>query len=791
MLMRTWLREDFRAFANGPLAVCLDRFGGIDSIRLLRIMDFGGSFYPERNATDFFTRNGRIGNRPLDGPALWFGSWKPDAYVFCDTTGPEVFPEACRTRGFSMYLGCDFISAVFAVKPGFYGSLYMDPLRYRYQRGECPSSMNQCAAWHDSWLTNDQRGEDFDPRIPFEDKPVIITKNDPRFDARENALIFRIDRTYSLGEAPLFAAITASVPLVFTQPQLRWQLRSASSVRTMRFGFGFGETEQASLAAARRAVKNHAANMRFAEDRERKRFPRMCRVKLPKLPAVADFTEKFPRYQTASIVRETEEKLAVRAAQDKFGYFIMWDHIYPARDFLLMGEPEKTEKAFRFYLEYPHVASFMMVPIQLVPAINEMLAFLPDSELPGRYMDFFRRFFDFTLRWCDPETGLVANTLCLAVDFPAHVGLDGSFYEAGMNGMWYNACRVMENFAISSGDCDFAARTGETARKIEKSYARIFFHRKEGFLRTAMRADGTYPDHELFLYTNTWGLDYIHGLHLFRHLTKDLADYQVRKLRHPMGHMFTPVENGLPGRGQPACHMNQHLGHECLCSRLGGRTDEVRHVMTGYLELYEKFGNAIETFNYNYCAGDQTQRADWQTFSATAAMQALIHGAAGLHWHRGGLFHIAAEDSGRCGIGNFYFRKRRIDYSCSGRGAFVSSFSWNGRDIRGTMQIPADLMPPEGSSVKWSIRRSVQIPEFPVLLYALDAPVREFLSGDDFLSFRIDADVRAPVCFLVSGKVHLTVNDRDVSFERLSENRISIDRLFHRGDRVFLTTGKE
>ena len=776
------LKEDFRAFASGPLAVCLDRFGGIDSIRLLRVMDFQGSFYPERNATDFFTRNGRIGNRPLDGPALWFGSWKEDAYRFADTAMPEVRPDACICPKFSMALTPDSISVDFAVEKGFYGSLYMETLRYYYQHGECPSSMNQCTAWHDSWLTHEQRGENFDPSVPFPDRPVIITKNDPVFDQQKNALIFRIDRNYSTGDAPLFAVITASTELLFSAPQKRWLLRAAESGRRIRFGFGFGDSLESALSAACKAIRQHAAGLK--KSRDEKRFPRMCRLVFQKLEAAAGFAGIFPFYQTASIVRETDAKLAVRAAQDKFGYFIMWDHIYPARDFLLMGQPEKAEKAFRFYLEYPHVESFMMVPIQLIPAINEMLAFLPESELPRRYMDFFRRFFDFTRQWCDNETGLLANTLCLAVDFPSHVGLDGLFYEAGMNSMWYNACRVLENFALAAGDRDFAEQAGAIAEKVGKNFARVFFHPEEGFLRTAMRSDKKYPEHELFLYTNTWGLDYIHGLHLFRNLTAALADYQNRKLHHPMGHMFTPVENGLPGRGQPAGHMNQHLGHECMCSRLGNRVDEVHHVMSGYLKFYQKFGNAIETFNYNYCAGDQTQRADWQTFSATAAMQALIHGVSGMHWHRGGLFFIPAEDSGSAKVENFHFRKRCIDFHCSGSGAFVSSFTLNGRKITGTMQIPEDMMPEEGTCVKWRIKRSSAQPDYPVLLYALDAPVSGLSVSENELSFYIDADIHTPVCVQVKGSAAVSWNGKPADFEKIYPDKIVLDCNFRKGDYI-------
>ena len=535
-----------------------------------------------------------------------------------------------------------------------------------------------------------------------------MTRHEPQFQERENAIVFQIDREYSTGPCPLFAAITASVPLTFGRHCERWQIRSVSPTRKICFGFGFGETLSAALSAAGKAIRQHTANLKSAGSPEK--FPQMLKLQLEKLPEASSFADIFPHYQSAAVVRETDRKLAIRAAQSKYGFFIMWDHLYPARDFLLTGQPEKAEKALRFALEYPHLHSFMMVPIQLIPAINEILAFLPDSELPMRYMDFYRRFFHFTSQWCDPETGLVANPLCLAVDFPEQVGLEGMFYEAGMNSMWYNACRVLENFALQIGDADFARETGAMAEKIEKNYSRIFYHPREGFLRMSMKLDHTYPSHELYLYTNTWGLDYIHGIHLFRHLASDLADYQVRKLHHPMGHIFMPVENGLLGRSSTAEHMNQHLGHECLCSRLGNRTDEAKHVLSGYLEFYKKFGNAIETFNYNYCSGDQTQRADWQTFSATAAMQAFIHGIAGLHWHRGGLFFIPANDKGKNQIRNFHFRNHTFDFRCEGSGKFVSSFALNGKPIDGTMQIPADL-PGEGKEhIRWNIRRSDQPP---------------------------------------------------------------------------------
>ena len=776
-----YLAEDYRAFADGPLAVRLDRFGCLDAVRLLEVVEFQGHFYPERHATDFVSRNGSFQDRPFGGPSIWFGTrLQDDGFRLCDASYPTIYPNAYAGRGFQMVLRHESFSIKFRVVAHGRAEVMMDPVRYRHQSGEQPSNLNQCAAWHESWLTAEQRGPDFSPEWPFPNRNVYITRCEPEFIEDENALLFRIEREFVVGHIPLFVAVTSRRPLEYGVRQERWVLQEKTSGGWACLGFGFGHTAVEALKAARQAIVTHSA--RLAAIGSADRFPNACLVKLSGLPTASLFAKLFPHYQTAAVIRETEDKLAFRAAQEKYGFFPMWDHIYPPRDFLLFGEPKKAEKAFRFLLDYPHVDTSMMIPIQLLPAINEMLAFLPDSTLVSQHLDFMRRFFHFTRQWCDAETGLVANLLCLAVDFPSHAGLDGLFYEAGMNSMWYNACRVLENFAMENGDMELANSAGEIAAKIEISFPKVFFDKQEGFLRTAMRQDGSYPKHELFLYTNTWGLDYIHGLHLFRKLFRPLADYQVRKLHHPMGHIFMPIENGISGRSSVSEHMNQHLGHECLCARLGGQMAEVRHVLSGYLEIFDRYRNAVETFNYGYCAGDQTQRADWQTFSATAAMQACVHAVTGLHWHRGGLFFLPADDSGTCQLRNFHFRNSQIDFEVSGKGAFVSSMQLNGIDLEGTVQIPDDCL--NEGHVIWRVRRTSVPPTHPVLLYALDAPVSRLRSDSKLLTFQVNKTVHASICIYSPDDILVSVNGKNIPVERLPEKRFTFDYMFHRGSFV-------
>ena len=137
-----------------------------------------------------------------------------------------------------------------------------------------------------------------------------------------------------------------------------------------------------------------------------------------------------------------------------------------------------------------------------------------------------------------------------------------------------------------------------------------FFDEQEGYLRAALKADGTLPDRIVYQNTHTLGMDYLYGVRLFRRILPKLADYQAVRLWHPMGHTAVAYDSEVPCEMWKSVHMNQHLGHECKTARLGGRADEALHLMRGWLEYFSRYQCAVETFNLAGCDGDSNQLAN-------------------------------------------------------------------------------------------------------------------------------------------------------------------------------------
>ena len=607
--------EEYRAFANGPLSVCVERFGGIESIRMLDIRAFDGKFYPDRVPTDIFCRNGTVLNRPFISAAIYF-DLEDAAGTFRRfyPEWPEIYPFGFRSRNYDFRLAADSLCVRLNCTMSGRLHIRLSKPHYRWQQGQIKSLKNQLAPEQTSWLPKELRGEDFDPDFPFSEDGVRIERQDAVLCKKWNRLIMRIDRKYKDYEKPLFAIMTASRSLRLHEQDTSWELTAEiPEAGDFYLGMGFASSLEESAGLAEKAIADNSKAWRKVIGSER--FPGKPLITVSGMDPVSRFAEIFPYYQTAAIIVADGKEVANRAAQDKFGYFAMWDHIYPARDYMLFGMPELTERSLRYLVTYPHVDTSIMVSLQLIAAVGEYSAFADDRPLLEEALPIFRRCFAFALRFVHPATGLIRNTMACAVDVPEEVGVDGMFYEAGINGYWYNACRSLENMALKIGEIGLADLAADIARKVEQNFLKMFYDPKEGFLRMAIREDGSLPEKEVYAYTNTLALDYAFGPWLLHKVLDKLADYQARRLHHPMGHTSVSVSSRCPCVDMLAIHMNQHIGHESKCSRLGGRTDEAFHLLGCYMSWFERYRNALETFNFAYCAGTQTMNADWQTFS--------------------------------------------------------------------------------------------------------------------------------------------------------------------------------
>lgn len=776
---------EYLAFCRNELSVSVEKNGGINSIFLLDVEELDGKKYPDRGRLPLFSREkfssmGRV----LYGPAIRFLT-SVDGCEYMHRPGigtitPSGFSTTLKEDSFhSSYemmvdngaiffeFGC--MSAkrerfVAAVSRLHVGDLELPALKSQFVCTE--------GEWGIHWLPARYRGTDFHPEKPFPGKSMKLQWT--RF-AFENG-IFQMHGmlSFEYGSHPLIAVLTSDVPMQFSEKKEQWILEIPWEKHdTIRLAIGYGRSCDEAIVRARNAIGNHSVR-RDCFIRECTRIMRAAPVyRIEDMPAVEQFMRIAPVYQNSLLLGETASQAAIRASAYKFGYFALWDHIYPVRDFMACGRPEISRKMIVYLLDYPHIRTALWATFQLVLATDEYLAFQEDPALLKQAWEPFKDWFEFALTLTDAETGLVRFSLGMGCDNPSELGCGELFYDAGMNAWWYGVCRVMENFALEMNEPEFAEKASSLARKLEENYLRCFYSPDVGYLMASLDLEKKAP---VRIYHNSASIavEYPFGRGLLRNAIPSMARYQSRKLYHPQGHLAVAWDSDVCCEMWRFVHMNQHLGHECKLARFAGDSAEAARVMNGYFDYYERTLNAVETFNYFGCDGDIHELADWQTFSATAAMHAVQQGICGLFWHRGGLCYTPASDSRTIRIENFRLNGRSFDVFLHAKGAFTKRVLLNGKELKGTLQLPADCL---RKTNRVEIVRSERPFARPLLLYALDLKIAELKSTGTALSFRALCGLHTDLLFSVPGESCLKINDLEVEAEYSQERR----ELFYSG----------
>ncbi|MCQ2379746.1 MAG: hypothetical protein MJ025_02335 [Victivallaceae bacterium] len=777
--------DEWRSFCNGPLAVQVERFGGINSIIQIDIREEQGKLFPDREPTPWMSRSGSgTLHRPLFAPGLRFMA---ENRQYCPRNA-QLFPFGFLSDEMSMVVTRNGLTFKFNGHGGCRFRLVISKAHMR--EGKYNSLQNQLAAYHASnirLLPYELRGKNFNPSVPFPDGKMLFERSQPVFDKNSNTLLFSATKSYADRKASATWAITADIELSFKTIPGGWVLAGdASKGIPVHIGCGFAETDDD---AAKTAFQSANGFDNIAA-RETASCASSLDVELEKLPEARQFFAAFPGFQRKLIIAETEREMMVRAASFNYQFFALWDDVYPIRDFLLNGEPERSKKMLRYMLDYPWVETCPWVTMHLIITLGEYLSFVDDPDFERECLPFFRKYFEFSRRFADPSTGLLKTSLNCGVDNSEEVGMTSLFYPSCLNGWWYDSLRSLENFAIDCNDEALATDCAELAMKVDASYESAFFDQKEGYLRQARTDDFGLPAIDVFLYTHTIGMDYNYGRHLFRRLLPRLASWQATRLHHPMGHTAVPWDSAVPCEMWKAAHMSQHYGHEGKTARCGGRADEAVRIMNGFLSYFAHHKLAIETLNLTGEERDVTMTSRWQGFGATGIAQGILRGACGLDWTRGGFAWLPADENGKVRVTGLLFRGVVCDIEVTGKGGFIDRFTVNGEEISGTLQIPEDVFPKSGRA-DIVLHRSETAPNHPVLLQATDMPIRDVVTSNGRLEFTIGRTAHAPILVQAQLETHMMINDAEVSGEYLADQSLFwLDSSFHAGDRIIaiLTT---
>lgn len=768
--------EDHRSFSTGELSLSLDRFGGIENVTYIYCLKHAGKLFPGRKTIEYFSRSGLNLNRPFLSPAIRCICEFADGTVRSSAPEyPRIFPNGVLSDEYEFVMGKHCFAL--GVTPSGVGSRrYVTTFcKYHYesQKSLLPN-FNQLAHEH-VWLPPEYRGEDFNEDWPFAEGELSIQAVVPRYDSAENAIVFCKELFHQNTEYRLYFVVTASEPLTLSENRNDWVAGTdGCESKTYRISFGFGSSVEEALKRARGLLANfEETRAEMVSSLEDSGVPR---VSVEHCPEARCFASVFPAYQRGLVCAETEKEACIRASYMKYGFFPIWDHIYPVRDFLVSNQHELARKCLAYMVDYPHWDTNPFVLMHLVIALDEYLAFTQDVSLLKAFYPNFKKSFAFAETLVNQETGLLRYGIDTAVDVMAELGLPRLFYASCVNGWWYDACVCLVNFAKEMDDAELEAKAAHYEALVSAHYEDVFFDKQAHFLRAAVADDGRNMTHEVFLHTKSLPLDYANGAWLFRHIVPPMADFVMKRLYHPWGVTAVPYDCEAPCVYLKGTRMNQHLGHSCKLMRQANCVEGVEHLLNGYLYVFHQTQCAVETFNYSFVAGDQLQRADWQAFSATAAMQAILQGALGLFWHRGGLAYMPAAEDGENHLENFRFGGKTWSFACHGAGNWVSEYRVNGRLLEGSMQIPADFTPETAVCVE--ITRGERQDCRPVLLWAIGAAVREVKSNPESLAFTIANDCRAQFAFDCVKPAVLTVNGTAVKAEYAPERQ----RLWFAGD---------
>ena len=729
---------EYRTFTNGNLSIRVERYGNLDYIGWLEIREFQGKNYPDRHPVPFFSRTHFSSMRMA--PAVNFFQEDDNGlrrdFVPVDS---EWFPNGYLSERSSLRVKQNSFSMEFKTFSNRPFSIMLR--KTNVPDGILKTMKNQIVgSWksHCRFSSEDLKQMGISEEKPFpENGKVEQNLTSAAFSPAENAFVMEYSRKDLWKERKVYFVLTGSQRCSMQETPLYWllEMESPDEIENLRLGFGISFDRADALALAKKMC---------AEPVKPDPFPASAfALDFEDMELASSFAEDYKKWQFAMLLGENGAECSIKAAAGKFGFFAMWDHVYPIRDFLMLGRVDIAKKALRYISTCYGVACYEWVGLQLPMVLNEILGFENDPVYEREIYERLKPVYDDFIRRSDTKTGLFPTRYSVGNDNSLQAGFSGEFFACCTNSWWHNSLQCMRNIAMDLGEHADAERYGTQAEKAAKHYLNVFYHRQDGYLRQAVTRE-LMPGIDVYQNTNTLGLDYSHGKELLQPVIKKLAQFQASKLYHATGHRAVPLDSKIPCEMWHSCHMNQHLGHECKLARLGGLATEAVRVMKAYLKKYEETGTAVETFNFTGCLGDQSQLAEWQTFSATGAIKALISGVAGIEYHRGGLNYLPAAECKSRKIKGLCMNKTSFDIEISGTGNSAQLFL-NGTLIPGTFQLPADAAEAGNNNLQFKrCDRSVT----PLLfLQAEDLPIRDFEYKDNKISFTVDADRHAVLRF--------------------------------------------
>ena len=762
------LPEWYRALTHGETAATLERTGGIAELSIIDVEYKNGVPYPDQNYLRIFSRSGKSHGRPVFSSGIRPVNLNNDGAVnYFYPSDCDIHPWGCLSKDYSVMIDDYRLFLVCRSKDKDRKTLrliintdclFKEPLH----------TLKNPRATESGYENGIVANDPVDPDYPLSNGTVSRTLYDPSFKSK--ALTFHQTFHFPYGDRELYFSfyggddVSYSSRGQFLYLDLEWNGREE-----LAFVLAFSKEEKESIRLAKESLPLHKTLLKNKIRKDLSYAKKAAAVAINGMPEVEDFFREQNKYHHALLVGD---EIGIRAASFKFAFFAMWDAIFPIRDFLRNREFAQAKKMFRYMRDFPWIDHYPWGAMHLTCLLEEILAYGNDDKLLKESYPVLQRYFAIAAKLEDPETGFISDTVNCGVDAPAEQGIIGRHYAVCINAIYYSALRVMEHFALQMGDSEEPFKTRR--KKIEKHYLKAFYHPELKYLRVALDSKKNPPTLDVPMNTFTIGLEFPYGDRLFGEKLPDFAHFQKTRLKHPLGHTAIPNDCLLPCDMWLNVHMNQHLGHEGRLARLAGDPAEVKRFMLPYFNVFKQYGVAIETWNLPGCQGDESQTANWQSFSSTAAATAVISGLAGIFHHCGGYTYFPADSSDEIIMKQFDLQGKSLTVKIHGKGKYAKS-NFNGKTLKGTLQLPADLK--LKAENEWIICRTNAKPETPVLVNTHGLPVKNVSASRNSLAFTACRSGEYPITLLNADGLRTLINGKEVKTDQFHEIDVKIGDL--------------
>jgi len=776
--------DEYYAFTDGQISAIVEKYGGINTISYIDVLQKDGKQYPYRGepAPLFRKEGNRCGKRPLYGPALQFISTTkfPDGsagrHLFHTPDEVALYPFGFRSS--SSRLGCStsYDMAIIG-RDILFSFTNEDP-----DRDELIISINK-----DHIL-----GRDADA-LSKEQEPGETGRSEKRikrgqawevvgFDSDVNGFVMRGTLRFPYGDKGIFVLFAADRSVRCSETKCRYLLGVPwGTVGRIKMCLAIAEGREEALARSKAVLADfdaifsrkleesvaysNAATRLYAEDRD----------------AVGLFSTTAPSFLRAMVMAETDKEACIRAATHKFGYFISWDQLWPARAFLLMGDWELAKKLLRYHVTFPGTEQDAATIPLIITLLEDVLAISGDADfLKETYTDVKRLFLAQMSRVS--SSGLLETSCTFGVDDPKEIGMSGEMWAPDVNGWWYAACRAFENMAIMAGDEETQHLARALVMKLQENYLPTFYDESTGYLFASVDPKGA-KGLRFYQNVSTMAMDTPYGESLLHPRIDEIARFQAHQLYHPAGRSAVAYWDNAHEMWKN-CIMYQHIPHEMKTARAADRGDEIERMMDVYLGHFSRNKVAIETHNLVGAEGDITQRANWQAFGARALYSGIVEGLMGIQPDLGGFCYAPCDMSRRMSISEWRFRDGRWHIEINGKGSYVKKMLLDGAEICGTLKIPVRYYT-GGGSHELFIERGEAPFQRPTLLSAPGAAVRDVHSDESALCFDV-ADKVHTTCKIYSPfRPRVTIGGREVPFEWDERKNLAwVDALMEAGAKL-------